>query len=60
MKDQELLFKHVNRKVKGDIVEYECRKGLWSVCGHIKDESRVRRETEHYFIQYYLDGEYDS
>lgn len=60
MKEQELLLKHANRKVKGDTVNYECRKGLWGVSGHIENESQIRREAERYFIQYYLDGEYDS
>lgn len=55
----ELLFKHATRTVDGDIVSYDCNKGLWGVSGHVEDESQVRREAEYYFIQYYEDGEYD-
>lgn len=37
---------------------YRCVKGLWQVDG--SDSAYVRRQAVHYFIQYYLDGEYDD
>lgn len=56
----DLLLKHCTRSVKGKMVDYTCNKGLWGVSGHIDNESRIRKEAEHYFIQYYIDGEYDD
>ena len=34
-----------------------CKKGLWAVDGNNKEV--VEKEAMHYFIQYYMDGEYD-
>ena len=56
----ELLMKHVSRKERNGIVSYKCKKGLWEATGSIENESQVRREAEHYFVQYFDDGEYDG
>jgi hypothetical protein len=37
---------------------YRCVKGLWQVDGG--DSTYVRGQAYHYFLQYYLDGEYDE
>jgi hypothetical protein len=34
----------------------KCSKGLWSITAPTKDQAI--REGKHYFIQYYMDGEY--
>lgn len=56
----ELLMKHCRRKVSKGIVSYKYNKGLWEVEGRLENESQVRREAEHYFVQYFDDGEYDG
>jgi hypothetical protein len=38
--------------------EARCKKGLWSVTASTKEQ--CMHEAKHYFIQYYLDGEYDE
>jgi hypothetical protein len=40
------------------IWEVRCNKGLWAVSSYMKEE--VIRESVHYFLQYYSDGEYDD
>lgn len=37
---------------------YRCVKWLWQVDG--SDSAYVRGQAFHYFMQYYLDGEYDD
>lgn len=37
---------------------YRCVKGLWQVDGD--DGFYLRGQAFHYFMQYYLDGEYDD
>jgi len=39
-------------------VEIKCKLGLWSISGH--DIEFVRANAQHYWIQYYHDGEYDE
>ena len=34
----------------------ECKKGLWGVYAPTKQEAE--REAKHYFVRYFLDGEY--
>ena len=38
--------------------EATCKKGLWSITAITKE--RCMKEAKHYFLQYYMDGEYDD
>lgn len=46
----------VFRRTK-DGYSVKCRKGLWAVEG--PDREIVGKEAWHYFVRYYVDGEYD-
>lgn len=46
----------VSRKTKNGY-SVKCKKGLWAVAGPRKEF--VEKEAMRYFIQYYVDGEYD-
>lgn len=49
----------IERKLMKDGThEIHCKLGLWSVSGC--DRSQIEAEAEHYWWQYYWDGEYAS
>jgi hypothetical protein len=47
-----------NTKRSRDGRTIKCRLGLWSVNAATKEDAL--REAQHYFILYFLDGEYDK
>jgi len=50
--------KRTYKKKEGDRFCINCKKGLWGVTASTREEAM--REARHYFIQYYMDGEYDD
>jgi len=52
----EAFKKNITIKDTGYGFEVNCRKGLWGVVAPTKEEAL--REARHYFVQYFMDGEY--
>jgi len=50
--------KNTYKSIKDGQYAVNCKKGLWGVTASTREE--VMREARHYFIQYYMDGEYDD
>jgi len=46
------------RKTATGLTEIKCRLGLWYALGG--DEKFVEAQALHYWVQYYMDGEYDE
>ena len=46
----------ISRKTKNGY-SVKCRKGLWAVSG--PNKKFVEKEAMRYFVQYYMDGEYN-
>jgi len=47
-----------NTKRSRDGLTIKCRRGLWSVTAPTKEAALS--EAQRYFVQYFLDGEYDQ
>ena len=57
--NEKLFGRCTETKLKKDgTVEIHCKLGLWATFG--RDRQSVEREARHYWVQYYVDGEYDS
>ena len=50
--------KYTTKKHSNGMWHIECKKGLWGVSAGNKNEAT--QQAMHYFIQYYMGGEYDD
>lgn len=58
VKAGEHFTKHTRRRtLKSGNLIIRCKRGFWSCEGPDHDE--VQRQAMHYFLQYYMDGDYD-
>jgi len=52
------FHKYTYKHKEGDRFCINCKKGFWGVSAPTKEEAT--REAKHYFVQYWMDGEYSD
>jgi hypothetical protein len=49
---------HIKRRMLKDGYQISCREGLWKVIA--PDQQTAERKANHYWFQYFSDGEYND